>query len=81
MKQNKLTAFTFVDTPKAADFLEQKGFTVEIDDAVNGVYSAEIEFDSEDEALEAGLNGTIPKGYGIAIDWNQGKGIQSYWQE
>lgn len=81
MKQNKLTVFAFVDTPKAADFLEQKGFTVEIDDAVNGVYYAEMNFDSEDEAMEAGLNGTIPKGYGMSIDWNQGKGYESYWNE
>lgn len=79
--QNKLTVFTFINTLKDAAFLEDKGFSVELDDSVNEVYYAEMQFDSEDEAMEAGLNGTIPKDYGFVIDWNTGKGFQSYWNE
>lgn len=69
------TIFAFVDNVEDAALLASKGFDVEIDDAVNTIFYAEKQYESEDVMFDDSIN--VPYGMGISVEFD-GK-MRPYW--
>ena len=76
---NYAKVFAFVDTFKAAAFLEERGFEVEIDDVLNKVFYAEKRYATEDEMMDDSIS--IPKGMGVMMEVNGADKAVLYWED
>jgi hypothetical protein len=71
--------FAFVDTFKAAAFLEERGFEVEIDDALNNVFYAEKCYATEDEMMDDSIS--VPKDMGMMLEVIGADEAVLYWED